>query len=370
MSSIPTMLTYEKSVAPSPGLMYAKTYDNQKVPLEVHQLHGRGAQSTYTAGHGEKDTDLGEWMPLRQDICQLPHNASDLVIEFSLKYLPKSLTPHSCNKADWIVLLEEMAQLYAKKGGYLYQAYCQMDALFQGLPFWRNNDGESMTLQIINISDKILPHYQFTGLPCSGGDLTATNKNQFDGLIKNIEQALRGVRSVLRLRVIASLEKGMLEEVHPSEQFIEKIPEGKKAHLHRLGKYQKTRHYAFYQLGAIRQAMLHNTKIGAGLRPDRWNQAEKEIPLSVYGLDGKEHQAIRGRGTNQDFYSLIKNIEEYITLLHQFEGTMLSDTSVRDMADIHFIMGNLLKGGVFNKESTKSKKKNTSEDDPIDLSNP
>ena len=117
---LPTILTYEKSAAPSSGLMFARTFNHEIVPLEVKVLNGRGAQTTYSAGHGETDTELGEWMPLRQDICQLPHNTDDLVIELSLKYLPRSLTPNSCNNSEWTELLEELAQLYGEKGGYLY----------------------------------------------------------------------------------------------------------------------------------------------------------------------------------------------------------------------------------------------------------
>lgn len=367
---LPTILTYEKSAAPSSGLMFAKTFDNEMVPLEVKVLNGRGAQTSYSAGHGEKDTALGEWMPLRQDICQLPYNADALVIEFSLKYLPRSLTPYSCNNSEWPELLEEMAQLYGEKGGYLYQAYCQMDALFRGQPFWRNNDSEKMTLRIINMSDKIFPPYEFNGLPCTADQLTGTDKQQFESLIKNIEQALTGERHVLRLRISVTLEKDILEEVHPSQEFIEKLPEAQKESLHRRGKYQKTRYYAFYRLGDIRQAMLHPTKIGAGLRWDRWNKLGKETPVSVYGHDAVSHTAVRGRGTNQDFYSLISNIKEHVSDLKRFNGDIFSKESVLAFGDIHFIIANLIKGGVFNGESSKKRRKVTRDENPIDVSNP
>ncbi len=301
---IPTILTYEKSSAPSLGLMSAKTFKGEVFPVAVDILYGRGAQSTHSAGHGEVDTELGEWMPLRMDICQLPHNADNLVIQFPLKYLPRSLTPHSCNNPEWTELLEELCQVYGEKRGYLYQAYCQIDALFQGLPFWRNNqESDAMTLSIINLSDKVFPPYEFSGLPCAADQLTGTNKFQFDSLIRNIEKALIGERRLLRLFITAALEIGRLEEVHPSEEFIEKLPEAKKEFLHRRGKYQKSRHYAFYRLGDIRQAMLHPTKIGAGLRWDRWNKLGTDIPVSVYGLDSKSHRAIRAGLTHEDNHS-------------------------------------------------------------------
>ena len=367
-----THLTYEKSVAPSSGLMFAKTHDGQKIPLPLGLLRGRGAISDHSAGHGEKDTDLGEWMPLRQDICQLPYDASSLIIEFPIKYLPCSLTPYSCNSQEWTELLEQMAQLYAEKGGYLYQAYCQMDALFQGLPFWRNNDAESLSLSIINISEKNLSPYIFDGLPSRADTLSGANKKQFDQLIRSIAHALSGQSDKLRLRIIASLEKDILEAVHPSEEFIEQLPESQKEFLHRQKKYKKTRHYAFYRVGDIQQAILHSTKIGAGLRWDIWNQAGKPVPVSAYGLDAKAHNALRGRGTQQDFYSLLANIKEHINLLQSFDGDMFSEENVKQLGDIHFVMACLMKGGVYNRESGKKKTKTDAitASEEIDLSNP
>ncbi|WP_067516656.1 type I-F CRISPR-associated protein Cas7f/Csy3 [Endozoicomonas ascidiicola] len=367
---LPTILTYEKSLAPSVALMFAKTYDNKKVPIEVYDAKGRGAQTTFTACHGTKDTDLGEWLPVRQDICHLPHDASELIIEFPLKYSPNSMKPGSCNVADWTTLLKEMALLYGEKGGYLYQAYCQMDALFQAVPFWRNKDAESMTLRVMNISDSILPPYVFTNLPCSIDELIGSDKQQLDSLIKNIESALTGKRNFLRLRVIAELKKDILEEVHPSQQFIEKLPEAKKEYLHRQGRYQKSRQYVSYNLGNFRQAMLRPTKIGAGLRPDRWNDVAKEVPVSVYGLDPESHAAIRGRGTKNDFYTLISNIKKHIETLRAFDGDMFNDESILTLGNIHFIMANLIKGGVYNRESSKTKNKGEPDECPIDLSNP
>ena len=365
---IPTILTYEKSSAPSSGLMFGRTYDGEKLPLLIGLLRGRGAQTDHSAGHGEKDTDLGEWLPLRQDYCQLPHNAPELVIEFAIKYLPRSLTPHSCNDPEWFDLLEQLAQLYAEKSGYLYQAYCQIDALFQGLPFWRNNDGEALSLSIINISDKILPPYLFKGLPARADTLTNSNKAQFYSLVETIAQALSGKRDRLRLRVIATLEKDALEEVFPSEEFIEKLSESKKEYLHRQKRYQKAREYAFYKIGDIQQAMLHPTKIGAGLRWDRWCKSGIETPVSVYGLIAKGRATSRGRGTKQDFYSLLSNIRDHITTLQEFDGNIFAQESIEALGEIHFIMANLIKGGVYNRESPKKKTKTTSEE--IDLSNP
>lgn len=369
---LPTHLTYEKSPAPSPALMFAKNHDGQKTPLPIGLLRGRGAVSDHAAGHGEKDTDLGEWMPLRQDLCYLPYDASDLIIEFSLKYLPRSLSPYSCNSQEWTELLEQMARLYGEKGGYLYQAYCQMDALFQGLPFWRNNDAESMSLSIMNISDKTLPPYTFEELPCTADSLTGINKSQFDQLIQSIALALSGQRDRLRLRVIATLEKDILEEVYPSQEFIEQLSESQKEYLHRQKKYQKTRHYAFYKLGDIQQAMLHSTKIGAGLRWDLWNKAGKAVPVGAYSLDAKAHNALRGRGSQQDFYSLLRKIKEHIALLESFDGDVFSEESMKVLGDIHFIMACLIKGGLFPRESPKKKDKTSAKttSEEIDLNNP
>ena len=370
---LPTHLTFEKSLASSPALLFAKNHDGQKNPISIGSLRGRGAVSDHAAGHGKADTDLGEWMPIRQDLCYLPYDASDLIIEFSLKYLPRSLSPYSCNNQEWTDLLEQMACLYAEKGGYLYQAYCQMDALFQGLPFWKNNDAESMSLSIMDISDKTLPPYTFEGLPCRADSLTGTKKSQFDQLILNIAQALSRQRDKLRLRVIATLEKDILEEVHPSQEFIEQLSESQKKYLHRQNKYQKTRHYAFYKLGDIQQAILHSTKIAAGLRWDLWNKAGKAVPVSVYSLDPKAHNALRGRGSQQDFYSLLSKIKEHIELLKSFEGDMFSEEIGLILCDIHFIMACLIKGGVYNRESSKAKKSKATEStsaDEIDVSNP
>lgn len=370
---LPAHLTYEKSLAPTSGLMFARTYDGEKLPLSLHLLQGRGAPSDHSAGYGKKDCDLGEWIPLQQDICQLPSNASKLVIEFGIKYMPRSLTPYSCNDPEWCDLLEQLAQLYAKKGGYHYQTYCQMKALFMGLPFWRNNDGEDMSLSIINISDKIFPPYLFQGLPASVEMLKDTNMSQFYSLVKAVSQALSGEREKLRLHVTATLEKMALEEVHPSEKFIQQLPDSKKEYLHRKKQYQKAREYAYYKLGNIRQAMINSTKIGAGLRWDLWNRAGIATPVSVYGLYVKGRSTLRGRGSRQDFYYLLSNIKSHIETLKKFNGDMFTEESIKALAEIHYIMACLIKGGIYNKESAKTKKSKATESssaDGIDLSNP
>ncbi|UYM17673.1 type I-F CRISPR-associated protein Cas7f/Csy3 [Endozoicomonas euniceicola] len=369
---LPTFLSYSRSSAPSAALMFAEKYDGQIAPLEIHTLRGRGAKCDYSAGHGEQDTDLGQWMPLAQDICQLPHNAPRLRIIFSLKYLPNSLTPNSCNSLDWIRRLEQLSKQYALRGGYLYQAHCQMDALFQGLPFWRNNDSEAMSITITNISDKILPPYRFGNLPCEANYLADTDKAQFDSLVSNIARALTGQRKILRLRISASLQKDILEEIHPSEEFVQKFPDWLKEKHHQQKKYQKSRYYAFYRLGDIRQAMLNSTKISAGLRWDLWNNSKDIVPVSVYGLNTRTHQALRGRGSNQDFYSLLRKVESFNKTLNEFNGNMLSEENINKFGDIHFVMANLIKGGVYSRDSSKNKKQNSlnSSEEKLMLTNP
>ena len=355
---LPTALSYERSVSPSPALMYAVTFDGERVPILVKTFRGRGAISDHSAGHGEKDADLGEWMPVRQDVSTLPHNANTLEIEFSVKYLPQSLSPICCNEKQFSDKLKELASLYKEKDGYIYQAYCQMDSLFLGLPFWRNNDSEEMALTITNISDSILPPFRFCGLPCTVDTLSSTSKLQLQRLTENIASALCGNRSVLRLKIIVSMRKDILEEVYPSQVFTEKLSSSKKEYLHRKKLFRKSREYACYELEGLNQAMIHSTKINAGLRIDRWNDCGKIISVSAYGLDPMSKQALRGRGTKNDIYSILSKIDNHIKVLGSFDGDIFSHKNVDLLTDVHFLMANLIKGGLFSRESSKIKGNN------------
>lgn len=362
---LPTLISYRRSISPSPALFYAITFDGEKVPIEVKTHGKRGAISDYKAGHGEKDVNLGEWLPFTQDLCTLPHNSNQLLIEFSLKILPNSLKAEACNDNQWMDILSELANSYTKKKGYLYQAQCQIESILLGLPFWRNNDAERMSITVQNISDKT-PNYIFDDLPCAASNLSDEMRDNFDELTELVASTLSGERPRLRLRVSALLRKDILEELHPSQEFVQRPTSHKKEFLHKLKKYQNTRQYAVYKHGEVQQALLTSTKINAGMRRDLWISSGDVVAASNYGFNPRERIALRTKSNKKDFFSLIKNINDHIKLLNKLDSDVFAAENKHCLNDIHFIMAILIKGGVFNRETSKNK----SDSSEINLSNP
>ncbi len=92
-------------------------------------------------------------------------------------------------------------------------------------------------------------------------------------------------------------------------------------------------------------------KIGAALQSidDWWHEdADKPLRVNEYGADREYVIARRHVTLKNDFYQLLRNTENWTE-------SMTATQAIPN--DVHFIMSVLIKGGLFNCSSSKSKTK-------------
>ncbi|EKO3966123.1 type I-F CRISPR-associated protein Cas7f/Csy3 [Vibrio fluvialis] len=85
-------------------------------------------------------------------------------------------------------------------------------------------------------------------------------------------------------------------------------------------------------------------KTGAAIATiDTWYpDAEEPIRVGHYGVDRENSTAYRHPDTGKDFFSILKRIDELVDRLK--DAKELSQDELKDM---HFLMANLIKGGLF-----------------------
>lgn len=329
-----SVLAFERKLDPSDALFAAGTWAQRSASrawpvVEVRAKSVRGTISNRLKGTAADPAKLDAAIenPNLQtvDVSMLPADADTLKVSFTLRVLGGAGTPSACNSADYQAKLLSAVQTYAKAAGFGELARRYAHNLANGRFLWRNRLGaEQIEVQVAQLVDgQAVQLWTFDALAHSLRNFDASSA-ELTQLAALLEQGLGGSKYVL-LQVTAYVRVGAGQEAFPSQELIlDKDKAGKSKTLYRVNEV----------------AAMHSQKIGNAIRTiDTWYPIEdgldQAMPIAVepYGSVTSQGKAYRQPKVKKDFYSLL-------------DAWVLKD-QVPDVAQQHFVMANLVRGGVF-----------------------
>ncbi len=338
---IPSVLSFERKIAPSDGFMYGTTWENRfdeenkVIPLKIQEKSVLGTISNRLSA---KEFKITAGNPQRVDACTLPLACDTLKLQYTVKFLSGVETPHACNNLEFSESYKDAVKKYIDTVGFEELSRRYAVNICNGRTLWRNRMGaEKIEVVVTDVLTKT--SWTFNSLQFSMRNFDAPQNDDFTALVAKIAEALSGKKEFLLLEVDIYALLGKGQEIFPSEEMVYE----KERQETRNGKKSKY----LYQSNNI--AAMHSQKIGNAIRTiDTWmpeyeTTVKTPIAAEVYGTVSSLGAAFRDSITQKDFY----------TLFDQFSvGEEL------DINDQHYIMAILLRGGIFGvKEDKKEKSK-------------
>lgn len=356
-----SMLAYQRSLELSEGLMFGlagdklgkssdgKTWLDEALDagrhVEVREKGVRG-QSSH-AKPAKAELKPGASNPQIVDVAHLPADADHLLITFSMKVLPNAMGPSATDSSDAALGLAAFAQRYAEAGGFGVLAERYIANIANGRFAWRNrgiSEDAKVGISWVDADTNERKFISFDPLEfdlevmADGDDLEDAmiegSKEDLKALVEGFSKALSGeARLTLRVGYLGRIMAGA--EVYPSQEYVREDD-----------KKNKSRHLSAVSRLAggttIRAATLHNQKIGAAIRCiDDWHGDEEfgdlPVPVNPYAGVQEINISLRHPDNKRDFYSLRRSSKK--TWESLVNGVVTDDA--------HFIVANLVRGGVF-----------------------
>lgn len=341
-----SVLAFERKLDPSDATFSAGNWADRAhgatwPPVDVREKSVRGTISnrlkTKDMDAAKLDAEIEKPNLQRVDVATLPPTADTLQARFTLRVLGGAGNPSACNSTAYLHKLLSVLKSYTDTSGFGELARRYAYNLANGRFLWRNRVGAEMVeVHIRHLQDGAASAtWVFDALDLSlrNFDAPVAHTAPLAELTKVIEQGLAGEKFAL-LEVIAFARVGGGQEVFPSQELI--LDKGSST----AGLKSKT----LYTVGDTPEkrgvAAMHSQKIGNAIRTvDTWYPDEDGLgqvpPIAVepYGSVTSQGKAYRQPKPKMDFYSLL-------------DAWVLKD-QVPDVAQQHFVMANLVRGGVF-----------------------
>mgnify|MGYP001496687314 FL=1 len=342
------MLAFARSLQITEGLFFGLSHEDDqtvRVPIEIREKGVRGQTSQDNA----KDK-AGLSNPQSVEFAVVPQGCHAISLEFSLRVLPMSRQPHACDNTDVGSAYRRLAAAYDAAQGYDVLAALYVWNIANGRFAWRNRfqadtmsvmvafDGRTITFDPLSLGFDEMPDRDTMVAAITAGDAS-----DYDALVSGIARGLAEAAFSMKVSWVANMESG--QEVFPSQEYVrsEKADDALSRVLAKLPTTWRGR--------TVLQASMHSQKIGAALRHiDVWHDTDGygAIAVNPYGGVQETSAVLRAPGTKKSFYDLRKNAEAVLTTI---EGA----TAPSDIpGEIHFLMANLVRGGVLGKSSKGS----------------
>ena len=337
---IPSLLNYARSINVSYGLLSSLMPDGTKEPVRIGEMTVRGVMGAMKTG-AEEESKLVVPNIQRIDSSFLNPASDTLAVDFTAIVIPNAAAPGSCNDSEYLALLRKFFSKYADAAGFDEIGCLYAWNIANGRWLWRNRYGSDVKVEVTTTVDGASKTYIFNALDIDF-DLPDSFTASADGraLGKTIGAALAGKSGPLTLAVTGTVKLARGQEVYPSQEFVQgddNAPaEGRKSRTLSAIRHENVDH-----------ASMHPQKIGNAIRTiDIWHGSPDFGAISVepFGSYPVAGVALRMPTTKKDLYSLLGKIDE------------VSEDPTSDLA--HFLMANLVRGGVFSGEkSDKADKK-------------
>ena len=345
------MLAFARSIQITEGLFYATSRANPEIltPVAVLEKGVRGQSSE------DKAKNPGLSNPQSVEYAIIPQGHDGVRLSFSIRFMPLSLSPHACNNTDVGAAYERLAHAYRTAGGFEKLALLYIWNIANARFAWRNRfQSDAMTVLIESEDAGSLTFDPFKlnlDVPATPEDLVASlTDSRPDALREIIGGVAHGLsnsnKEAYTLKVTWDAAMEPAQEIFPSQEYIRDEKADKQ--LSRVFAKLPT----FHNGRPVMQASMHSQKIGAALRHiDIWHGSEDhEEPIAVnpYGGVQETSAVLRKPETKRSFYDLRAKADALIAGIE-------AATSPDEIAgDAHFVMANLVRGGVFGASGKKA----------------
>ena len=345
------MLAYARSIQIAEGLFFATRSDDSETltPIEVREKGVRGQSSE------DRAENPGKSNPQSVEVALIPQDHDGVELCFSVRFMPLAMQPHACGNAEVGENYRRLAEGYRMAGGFRVLATLYTWNIANARFAWRNrfqSDAMSVTVKfdgaVLRFDPFALDLDRQAGeaemvAAVTGGDGDDL-KELIDGIAEGLSNA-NGNAFTVQVKWNATLAPG--QEIFPSQEYVRE--EKKIDSLSRV--YAKLP--TLYHGRQIQQASMHSQKIGAALRHiDIWHGSEEhDAPIAVnpYGGVQQTGNVLRGPLTKASFYDLRAKAEPLLN------GVNTAQSSDDLSGDAHFVMANLVRGGVFGSSTKKAK---------------
>ncbi|SFQ69134.1 CRISPR-associated protein Csy3 [Roseivivax halotolerans] len=348
------MLAYARSVQITEGLFFATSSQNDatKTPIEVLEKGVRGQSSE------DKAKNPGKSNPQSVEYAVIPQEHDGVELSFSVRFMALSLRPHACGNTMVGETHVRLAAGYKAAGGYSVLAGLFAWNIANARFAWRNRfQADAMTVTVSYDGREIVfdPFKLSLEQPAGpdamqaamvGGDTTDLTA-LIDGIAHGLSNADKDAFTV-SVRWNAPMLPG--QEIFPSQEYVRDAK--KDDQLSRIYAKLPTR------IGSrtIGQASMHSQKIGAALRHiDVWHGSDTHdaaIAVNPYGGVQETSDVLRSASANggvkNSFYDLRAQAAPLLEAVETASGP--ADLP----GDVHFVMANLVRGGVFGSSSKKA----------------
>lgn len=334
------MLAYARSLQISEGVFFG-AHGDKRMPVEILEKGVRGQSSE------DKAKNPGLSNPQTVEFAVLPHGCTAVELDFSVRVLPKAMAPHACGNTMVGTTYTELAAEYARAGGFAVLAELYAWNIANARFAWRNRfqvDTSKVKVafsgETIAFDPSILSLEHVADRDDMAAALITGDRPGLDRFIDGMTRGLTEAPFTFDVTWAGEMDAG--QEIFPSQEYIREAKAEKD--LSRV--YAKLP--AFFSGRRVNQASMHSQKIGAALRHiDIWHGDEDYGPIAVNPYGGvQETAAVLRRPANKNsFYDIRKKAEDVLIAVRSAQSA--SDIP----GSIHFMMANLVRGGVFGSSS-------------------
>ena len=347
------MLAYARSVQITEGLFFATSSSDEtiKMPIEVLEKGVRGQSSE------DKAKNAGKSNPQSVEYAVIPQGHDGVQLSFSIRFMPLSLRPHACGDTAVGDAYSCLAKRYKAAEGYKVLAELFAWNMANARFAWRNrfqSDSMTVTARFNETEIAFDPFKVSLKMPKSPTAMEAMEAAMEKGSAVELAALIDGIahglsnadRQAFAVEILWNAVMQPGQEIFPSQEYVRDAKKDKE--LSRI--YAKLP--ARFDGRSIGQASMHSQKIGAALRHiDIWHGSEKHdaaIAVNPYGGVQETSDVLRKPKSKKSFYDLRKKAQ---ALLENVESARSPDDI---SGDVHFVMANLVRGGVFGSSDKKA----------------
>jgi CRISPR-associated protein Csy3 len=339
---LPSMLSFERKLEPSDGLMFAGNWDDETkpelwsfIPISIVKRQNRSTQSAY----GITDDKKTAPNPVSSDSddANLPIDKNTLKLSFSLRVVGNLGKPFACNKPDFASTINGKVKTFKESDNIHDLAFRYAYNIANGRFLWRNRVGaEKVKIQVHLHEGGALSSFNAYDFSLNNFDENKKNED-----LKKVTEAIQNGlannsdSSFTFIKVDAFVKLGEGQHVFPSQEM-------------NMGEKKKK----LFQLDGI--AAIHNVKIGNAIRTiDTWYG--DTMMIKAEGKGKTETVAIDARVpiAAEPYGSVTQHGRAYRPGKNDLYTLMTSWVNGQEIeADQQkYVVANLIRGGVFGGDS-------------------
>lgn len=328
--NLPSVLAFERKIDVSDGLFKSGSWSDRQnfqnwEPVKVREKSIRGTISNRAKNIKEIEKGTQNANLQRVDVAAISEKHDSFSLQFTCKILGEVGKPSVCNEPAYQNKLLEKVAEYIEANGFTELATRYAVNIANGRFLWRNRFGaEELEIKVQQLkSGEVDKEWTFNGHDFSLNNFAVPDNAQA-GISELAEVIAHGFGGELAvLKVIAFARIGAGQEIYPSEELV--LDKGN-------AKGQKSK--TLYAIDNV--AGFHSQKLGNALRSiDTWYEggnASKPIAVEPYG--SVTSQGVAYRLNKNDFFTISDKL-------------ILKEEQLDKIEDQHFMMANLIRGGVF-----------------------